>query len=88
MENDGPKVGDIVKLRTGGPLMTVNRVKHMTKANEAEVSCVWFDCKLPITSGVNATADFSPSSPPNDQIWGDCHEMTFLVGAIVKVTLA
>jgi uncharacterized protein YodC (DUF2158 family) len=36
-----PKVGDVVKLKSGGPAMTVEVV---TKATEGHlVRCVWFD---------------------------------------------
>ena len=53
------KVGDIVKLKSGGPMMTVN--KH---AGEGDVWCLWFDysgehSKYPIAtvnSGIFSTS--------------------------------
>lgn len=32
------KIGDVVKMKMGGPLMTVNQVY-----DDEEVNCIWFD---------------------------------------------
>lgn len=34
------KVGDVVTMRTGGPLMTVNGIGH--RGEQVTVGCVWF----------------------------------------------
>ena len=47
-ENDAPQVsapeirtGDVVRLKSGGPLMTVETVLR-TDEDEAKVLCIWF----------------------------------------------
>lgn len=40
------KVGDVVKLNSGGPHMTVFRV------GKTSVECVWFDCNINYNTGV------------------------------------
>jgi uncharacterized protein YodC (DUF2158 family) len=37
------QVGDTVKLKSGGPLMTVDHVDGDGQGPEVQVSCVWFD---------------------------------------------
>jgi uncharacterized protein YodC (DUF2158 family) len=37
------KVGDTVRLKSGGPLMTVAKIVKMAMGNPDEVAVVWFD---------------------------------------------
>jgi len=40
------KVGDVVKLKSGGPLMTVAN-PNATAGGHAVIGCTWFDGKTP-----------------------------------------
>jgi uncharacterized protein YodC (DUF2158 family) len=40
------KVGDVVKLKSGGPLMTVTTTGHHAGGKEV-VGCAWFDAAKP-----------------------------------------
>jgi uncharacterized protein YodC (DUF2158 family) len=48
---DTLKVGDLVKLKSGGPVMTVSAVS--TVDSQTTVECIWFD-----DDGDNREADF------------------------------
>ena len=38
------KAGDVVKLKSGGPKMTIEKIGATSSANEENVAhCVWFD---------------------------------------------
>jgi uncharacterized protein YodC (DUF2158 family) len=42
------KIGDLVQLKSGGPVMTVDYIKRDEEEPDAsEVSCVWFESKSP-----------------------------------------
>lgn len=36
-------IGDIVRLRSGGPLMTISRIITTLRIENIEVECIWFD---------------------------------------------
>lgn len=36
------KVGDMVFLITGGPMMTVSRIRNASRDDDAKIKCVWF----------------------------------------------
>ena len=64
------KIGDVVRLKSGGPLMTVNKL-----AGEGDVWCLWFDysdsvedSKYPIavvSSGIFPTPCLDVYEPDN-----------------------
>ena len=63
------KVGDVVRLKAGGPRMTVTGVDEVEEGAPATVDTTWFDCVLP------ATAD-------NMQAWSGPNEGNFPVDAL------
>lgn len=42
MANEMLKAGDVVRLKTGGPLMTVSEVGCHERARDNDVLCKWF----------------------------------------------
>ena len=53
------KVGDVVKLRTGGPDMTVQVIVPDLPLG-AMVSCAWFDDRNQLQQGMFAPATLEP----------------------------
>jgi uncharacterized protein YodC (DUF2158 family) len=41
-KGSGFKTGDLVQLKSGGPIMTVGACSRATLDNEDNVQCVWF----------------------------------------------
>lgn len=37
------KLGDTVRLKSGGPLMTVDKLHKNMPEGEAAISCIWFN---------------------------------------------
>lgn len=52
--NSAFKIGDTVKLKSGGPMMTISRIDH-----EGTVWCVWFTKKE--TADTTARDGFHPN---------------------------
>jgi uncharacterized protein YodC (DUF2158 family) len=66
MENTKPMPGDLVRLRSGGPVMTTERTWYDQPL--PHVSCVWFDVRqLPQRSNFKIEAlrpfDFGETTP-------------------------
>jgi uncharacterized protein YodC (DUF2158 family) len=65
------KVGDVVRLKTGGPNMTVQRIYEVSeRRKEAEVETVWFD-QIAMKDGTTA--------------WGDMHCADWVPELLEKV---
>ncbi len=39
------KIGDVVRLKSGGPLMTITEFGKYAYSDHEQVKCVWFDNK-------------------------------------------
>ena len=65
-----PKAGDVVRLATGGPKMTVYHVDNTTHT-EAEVTCAWFE-----RLGSDSTTGFP--------LWGDLKRDKFAISTLVS----
>ncbi|TNE37205.1 MAG: DUF2158 domain-containing protein [Alphaproteobacteria bacterium] len=49
-------IGDVVMLKSGGPVMTVTKIEENSTGRE-KIWCVWFDSK-----GVRQTSNFPPEA--------------------------
>ena len=63
--SDEFKVGDVVRLKSGGPNLTIKKVG--TAAGKPTVWCVWFeDAKMLEGQFAPGTLELAKPAPPND----------------------
>jgi len=55
MENNKLSVGDVVRLKSGGPAMTITYID-----DENDSVCKWFDAKLKLRGGEFAISSLEP----------------------------
>jgi uncharacterized protein YodC (DUF2158 family) len=59
--------GEFVKLKSGGPIMTIQRI--YSEENTEYASCAWFDGNTNMT-GSFAIASLEPAQPPKKTVLG------------------
>lgn len=74
---DNLKPGDVVRLKGGGPAMTVERVEHDKVSSTMTVQCVWFQR---LESALVSSAAAASTGEP---IWGDHRRQQFPYAALV-----
>jgi len=64
------KIGDVVQLKSGGPIMTVNgfMIGRDGKPDPDDVQCTWFDSKKELKSGRFPAATLERYDP--SAVWG------------------
>ena len=65
------KIGDAVRLKTGGPRMTVNMVEEAEESETATIHTVWFN---PLAVSAGSTAAI--------QLWDGPHTDDFPIDAL------
>lgn len=59
--SDQFEIGDVVRLKSGGPTMTVTQVGQKAMTGQQAVWCVWFDVKG------QQSGDFPPGALEKDE---------------------
>ena len=64
------KAGDTVKLKSGGPVMTVVQFGSFVMGTVEGYKCRWFDEKNKLTEDVFTEAELTAYSKPKGGTWG------------------